>query len=587
MRRVVGFLACAALVASCGGGGKGDSGGSGSGSGGSSFGGDPDVVPDPNASPDAPPAMVDPNPTSPNDDGGGSLAWTDAPEMMGVTVEANADSAIVYAPIVDGAKDYRVVLLPSGTSVNADGDGESVAGTTIFCAGYRQHSAPVGPRELLRRVEVVGLTGPTRMAIEAIDAPCPFPGIRGNEHHDFAPPMQDVSPADAVPFSIYTDDEIKAKYGSVIVNGHGKGAQLAAQADPISPKVLARTAVVVTPKGNAKPDGFTFYDDFSDDEDQPKFVKNVSDGGRSQFPKLYQNSKWSFYTYDAGDSQMYIERGLLRMVLNDWSEDVMSSNFAVPKQPAQLSDSDYLHITFEVQNDGTARRYWWLFLCGADQAGKTFDSSGNFLGNIIQTPFFFDPDGLNPSLEGWNCLQAFSREGWAFPLPPDDKNPETDVRIMVNKAGDLMRDNVVNTSPPMYPAAVGSPSWYRQADAKGNPTQPILDDQQLVSPRTRFDFYVRRDRVIMLINGQQRLCNDFPAQKLTMAEAAVGFGQVFYHSSGEHIELPQSDWDRSGKRYILEVSPFLDVRTYDNTGFAEHAQAPQGFDASVCYPYSP
>lgn len=549
------------------------------------------VVPDPVASPSAPPAMVDPSAQNPKDDAGNDLTWTTAPSMDGVTVDVNRDSALVYAPIVEGAKDYRVILLPAGTTVSTDktSGGETVAGTTIFCGGYRQHAAPIAPRELLRRIEVTGLTGPTRMVIEAIDTACPFPGIRGQTHHDFPPPGQDVSQQDRVPFAVYTDQEIISKYGSLIINGQGHGATLASQADPITPKVLARTAIVVTPLGTATPPSgdFTFFDDFAG-EDQPAYVKDVSDGnGRAQFPMLYQNSKWNFYTYDAANSQMYFDRGLMRFVLGDWSQDVMSSNFGVAKRAAaQLSTTNYLHVTFEVQNYATPRRYWWLFLCGADTPGQTLDASGNFLGNVIQTPFFMDDDGSNPSLEGWNCFQAFTRDGWPFGLPPDGTHPETELRLMLNKAGDVGRDNVVNTDPVFYPNVIGPPSWYRQIDATGAPVAPILDDQQFVAPRTHFDFYIRRDRVIVLVNGQQRACNDFTSTPLTMSEAAVGFGQVFYHSTGERVELPTS-WDRTDERYIVEDSPYLDVRTYDNVGFAENVAAPAGFDDSVCYKYTP
>lgn len=570
----IGALLLGAMFTSCHHGGTGGAGGDGGG---------PPIAVDPYPNPNAPPALVaDGDPTAPDDDGGHGLSWPQAPLMTGVTVEANRDSAVVYLPDTEGAHDYRVVLLPAGVEIAADGDGEVVKGSTLFCAGYRQHAAPFTSRELLRRVEVTGLEGPTRMVIEALDRACPFPGIRGQAHVDIGPPPADVEPIDAVPTQVLTDQEIAARYGSVIINGHGHGQTLAAPAPPSAPRVLARTTIVVTPTAAAPPPVSTFFDDFAE-VDQPVFVKEVVDGGRSQFGKLLQNKKWSFFTYDAGLSQIYVDRRSLRMVLNDWSEDVMSTNFAVPRRPAALSSDDYLHLHFEVENYATPRRYWWIFLCGAAEAGQTFDASGTYLGNIVQTPFFMQDDGLNPSLDGWNCLQLFARDGYPFPLPPDNQNPQTEVRLIVNRAGDLGRDNVKNPNPIMYPPEVGPPSWYRQVDAQGKPTAPILDDQQLVSPRTRFDLYVRRDRAVLLVNGEQRLCNDFPATPLTMAEAGVGFGQVLYHSSGERVELPADYWDRRGQRYIYENSPYIDVRTFDNLGYDEHVAAPPGFDESLCY----
>jgi hypothetical protein len=253
----------------------------------------------------------------------------------------------------------------------------------------------------------------------------------------------------------------------------------------------------------------------------------------------------------------------------------------------QLSATDYLHVTFEVPTDSTQRRYWWLFLCGADAAGGTMDAAGRLLGNIIQTPFFYQDDGLNPSIEAWNCLQVFPRDGYAFPLPPTNTNPESDVRVMVNLPDKPPHEGVVNVSPPMYPAAIGKPSWYRQRDGAGNLVAPMLDDQMLVAPSTHLDVYIRRDRVIFYANGEQRLCNDFPSVALTMPEAALGFGQVFYHSAAERLEFDASYWVRTGQRYYLQNTAFIDARAWDNLGFSEHVAAPAGFSPSSCFVYAP
>jgi hypothetical protein len=189
-------------------------------------------------------------------------------------------------------------------------------------------------------------------------------------------------------------------------------------------------------------------------------------------------------------------------------------------------------------------------------------------------------------MEGWNCFQLFPRNGWPFTLPPNNQNPETEVRVMMNAPGDLGRDNVINPDPAFYDPNIGPSSWFRQMDKNGNPVAAILDDQQLLAPRTRYDLYIKRDQVIMLVNGQQRLCNNFAGTPLTMAEAAVGFGQVFYHSTAEREELQVNYWVETGKRYILEDSPYLDVRTFDNVGFTEHVAAPTGFDDTVCYDFT-
>jgi len=539
-------------------------------------------------SPDAGPAQVEQDPTSPSDDANHALTWTQAPLMSGVTVVPNRDSAIVVVPAVSGAVDYRVVTIPDGVSVTAQSGGEHIAGSTIHCAGYRQHNAPQqSTRELMRQIEVTGLTGATRLVVEAIDTACPFVGTIGGSHADITTEdnVEIDQPAQGT-FSVVTEDEVRKSYGSLVLNGHGNNAASPGRAAAdISPKVLARTTVKVSPLGTGSAPTKTFFDDFQN-EDQPTFVSSLPDGnGRTQLGKLYQNSKYSFYTYDAANSQFSFSRGQMHFALADWAQDVMSSNIAYPKKPVALSDTDYLHVTYEVGNDATSRRYWELLMCGSDTAGQTMGSDGKLKGNIIQTPFFMDDDGLNPSVEGWNCLQIFARQGWPFALGPDNSFPQSEVRVMVNKSGNLGRSSVVNVSPAQFTNAnIGPPSWFRTQDGSGKLTGPILDDQQLIAPRTKFDVYVSRNRVVMYVNGEQRICNNLGnAGKLTMAEGALGFGQVLYHSAAERLEFNASYWDRRGQRFYIENSPFIDERDWDNVGYDEHVALPSGFDGSVCY----
>lgn len=544
------------------------------------------VVPDDGGVPDVDPGKVDDSPTAPLDDAGGKLAWPDAPLLDGVNVAANRDSAQIVLPVVAGAKDYRVFAIPEGVSIETDADGhETVNGTTIDCAGFRQHNAPPQAAELLRRVEVPGLSKATRLVVEAIDTPCPFAGVMGVKHADVVVDNVEVEEAARGSFSVYTEAEIKQKYGSLIVNGHGPADHAGSQAPPAPPKVLARTTLLVTPAGY-DPKPMPFFEDFAKN-DPPVFVSDLPEFDRTQRAKLYQNERFSFTTYGADVAQFFTDRGRMHTLLADVAQDIFASNVMYPRKAVALSGSDYLHVTFEVASDATQRRYWWLVLCGAEQAGATMDANGTLLGNIIQTPAFSQDDGLDPSVEGWNCLQVFPRDGYAFTLPPDDTNPESEVRVMVNQANMPLRESVVDVSPEMYPPAIGPRSWYRQRNGAGDLTAPILDDQQLVAPSTHFDFYIRRDRVVMYVNGEQRLCNDFPSVALTMAEGALGFGQVLYHSAAERQEFSASYWDRTGQRYYLENTPFIDARAWDNIGYSEHVAPPADFNAADCYVHAP
>ncbi len=532
-----------------------------------------------------PATVVDP-PTTPKSEDGTAFGGPAAALMTDVQVVPNRDSAIVVVPAVTGAVDYRVFRLPAGATVTTVDGAEQVNGTVIHCAGYQQHNDKfTGTRELLRQVEVTDLSQPTDLVVEAIDAACPFPGHLASTHRDIQVTIDEVPVADRIKFSFFTAAEIKARFGSLIVNGHGPGAGLGQPGPTAPPKVLARTTIHVTPTGKATPRTKDFFEDF-DGTEGLAYLGPIDDVGRAYHPgRRFGNSKWDYYVFNDNVSMadLTVDRGLLHVALPDWFQDVFATVVGVPRRPAQLSTTAYLHVTFEVASNATSRRYWWLGLCGAEQAGKTFDADGHFTGKLVQTSFFYQPDGRNVSTDGWNCLQFFARDGSPFSIAPTKKRSETDLRVMVNKANAADRESVVNVSPPQYPASSAPPGWYRQQDGAGKLIAPILDDQLRESPRARFDVYIRRDRLVFFVNGNQRLCNDFSSTPLTMAEGAVAFGQVLYHSAAERLEFSRSYNDRTGQRYYLENAPYADERDWDNLGFEENVGVPTNFDEGSCY----
>ncbi|MBK7857968.1 MAG: hypothetical protein IPJ65_04940 [Archangiaceae bacterium] len=563
-----------------GGGGSGGSGGSGG-----NGGGTPTPV-DPPALPDMKPAEVAMNPTTPKTEDGQAFGGTTAPLMEGVQVVVNRDSALLIVPVVTGVVDYRAFRLPAGAAAVTVGAAEKVNGTVIHCAGYRQHNDKyTGTRELMRVIEVTGLSEAADVVIEAIDTACPFPGVLAGTHVDMHTSNDGLFPNEMVPFSFYTADDIKTKYGSLIRNGHGPGPTLASQGDAAPPKVLARTTVHLTPTGRATPRTRDFFDDF-DGTSGPLTSAGAADDARRCHAKgrRFTNDKWDFFTFDdEGDhADISFDRGVMHVALPDWHQDVFATVVAVPRRPAQLSDTAYLHLTFEVASDATSRRYWWVGLCGAGQAGQTFDSQNHFAGRLVQTSFFYQPDGKNTSVEGWNCLQFFPRDGSPFGLN-GMKRTESDIRVMVNRADAGERDSVVNVSPPQYKSGA-QPGWFLQQNATVDKLgKPVIDDQMLIAPRARFDVYVRRDRFVMYVNGEQRICNDFPTHKLTMAEAAVAFGQVLYHTAAERDDFIASFNVRDGQRYYLENMPYADERDWDNVGYEENIGPPSNLDATKCY----
>jgi len=320
-----------------------------------------------------------------------------------------------------------------------------------------------------------------------------------------------------------------------------------------------------------------------------------------------QNSKWSFFgaatalSYDPGAlfQPISFDRGRLHVLVADGGQDDFATFLSYPKQAAHLpapGGTDYLHVTYQVNDPITDRRYWWLTLCGPDTAGPMMDSNGLPLNVLTPDSSMQNGGARNFGSLGWNCLMVVPRNATCLngcaPLAPDDTTPESDIGIFVYPSG--KGSSSINVSPVQYgpDQSYFDARWYRQMDARGNLVGPMLDDQNYMAPTTRFDVYVRHDRVVMYVNGEQRLCNDFPSMPLSMVDAMVGYGQVLYHTGDEHKNIgPGGQFcapiaNTPSMRQVYYNEPYMDSREWDNVGFGEGVQLPGDmaqFDPSLCY----
>ena len=501
-------------------------------------------------------------------------------------------------------------------------------------AGARR---PNVPTSLMQTLDVDGVGANTTLVVEAIDRQCPFPGLFGATHQDVKVTFVEYKAAtvDATingkayvlpiwpsTFPVRTEAEIRAQYGSMIFNGQGPNQpvldpssaafpespyiRLAQPAPADDPVVLGRAVISVSPTGHATlPDGFAttdYFDDFDDSSDQPMFLRDTDYTHTFNIGvhiNVYQTKKWILYDVANEFSQFFVDRGQMNMVMGDPSQDSMSLQAMYPKVPVQLPTASgrYLHVTYEVQRDETFRRYENLALCGSDTAGDTY------VGEAPKAAPWPHPGFMNPtatgrtSVLGWNCLYLVPRGAGYDVVPGGDIKSHSDSSIMIT---------VARTQPPppdwrafdaktidSYVTPFGPTQenpfpnrWLRTIDDSHNISGIWLDDQLNVWQRTKFDVFIRRDQVIIYVNGQQKICQTLTSSPLTMAEGALGFWHILYHTSAEFGEIRAGDVTANpltGQHHVLHNTPFADQRSWDNVGFRQDVPLPAGFDPGQCY----
>ena len=509
--------------------------------------------------------------------------------------------------------------------------------------------APSVPATVNRAIEINGVGTTDTLVVEAIDRQCPFAGVIGPTHADVSMdtaemgPMVDVNVNNQAytiqrwqaSFPVRTLAEVTSAYGSVIFNGQGPNRpdfsttppespliRMAQPAPANDPVVLARAVVTVSALGTATlPAGFgdgDYFDDFADDTDQP-----VAKGNTGNLPSYmesdtpptrldrWETKKWVFYASGmAGPpgsdglwsalAQMFVDRGVLHTILSDFYLDAMSSISFFPKRPVVLpvADNRYLHVTFEVPTIETSRRYFNLALCGSDTAGQTY-ANGRPLTAPIPRPAFMDDEGIsrtNPL--GWNCLYLVPRGPGYYEVAGGDlasAHSDTSMKVTVMPTHPApTTTNEYDTGEPANGLALQfgpdqdsafPRQWERAINSSKAPSGPWLDDVLDVWRRTKFDVFIRRDRLVVFVNGEQRLCTSLAARPLTMAEGALGFWQVLYHSSAEFLEMRNhQSWANplTGSSHIINNTPFIDARAWDNVGFREDVELPADYDAGRC-----
>jgi hypothetical protein len=404
---------------------------------------------------------------------------------------------------------------------NACGAGhdELVAGEARFQHALRQGNTPV--TSLLW----TGLTGPTTLAVEALDSGCPFQGH--------------LSPASFAPMTVpgpttgssinhqafLTLDQVRAAdpHGEVFVNGQHDG-------EP-RPKAISRSYIQVEP---AAVEQLDFHESFSADTGP---YSEVAPTG------LYATHHFQSARYDVTvisiEDPLFTWGNVLGELWVSYADKAADTNGKfrlTPFQKATMNQSSFMHVTAEVDIVTSGRRYPQILI-----------------------------SNLDPPLQ----LMA--------PVPPPMNNGVT---LIVQTFGiypgrlDIEvcdhRDWDVNNQCPRY-----TTDWATDSSTAGNqPPVPLVGELGGVDRRVRFDVWASTQKVYAMLDGQPMACANL-ATGVPAGPVSVTIGDVLYHSAADLVGPPNT-YNFHNKHMQFETR-----RHFDELGFKSGVPAPSWDETKV------
>jgi len=593
-----------------------------------------------------------------------ALASPTMPSIPQVGVLGRRDALIVYVPAVQGAADYRAYIVDSSVTFA----GTQPRGATVACAGFRQRYvrnidalqsnnplvSAVHHRELLQAIEVPGLVanGPYTIVVEALASPCPFPGVMAHTNATIPLTTVDASSSGGDHFSFRSFADIRAMYGNEILNGQGstladyKNVNAAHEAPaeligqpvppndavmPADPQVIARSTLRVSrPAGDEAVNAPIFdigpnavFDDFGSDAVMTSFHTETRSEGAG-LVSGGQFGDWYFWTiavqpaldamsnWENGNNpkgvQVWRRHGRLYSTFGDWAQDVLGAVYfaSTRTQPQELDATKYVHSFFRIDSGATPRRYWHWMMCGGATRDELVDPSTHVpRGRPVAQPFFYAPDGRNPTApmlgepltpyHDKECLSLVQIGGyWNWGPPPNAgptwyDEPHSQLHAFISPAG--VENGIINLKPAGIddydPDATGGMFW--RLDADRHPTSPMFEPFDQQAPLTHFDIFTRHDRVVLYINGRQAWCGDLSERPLAMHYGLIAYGNVLYHSSAEtsaaYTGVESYQGAVGGSFHYIMNTPWSDTRIWDAVGQSEKIDIPSQFtfDAGACF----
>jgi len=347
---------------------------------------------------------------------------------------------------------------------------ELMAGDARFQRAWHQGNTPA------TRLQWTGLTGPTKLVIEALDQGCPFQGF-------LAATSVPNPPAPHQPFFSLADLRATDANREVFVNGQHDGAP--------RPRAIARSIVDLTP---APPDATLDYrDGFETDPGPFTEVPFNSDFAAKRFTSPKYDV--TFYRIDFVPLSMGVMFNEFWVAWADGSADLEAKFRLTPKQKATLpADGSFLHVTMEIDTVSTDRRYPQLFI--SDRDAPLQDNLPNGATILVQV-FGTWPSRMD--------LQFCDHRTWG----------------VTNQCPRYVTD--------FYDlSAINRP----------NPPTPNIGEASAVDRRVRWDVFASTDRIYAMIDGQPVGCGILPAGRMPSGPVSVTVGDVLYHSGVDVPDPP-------------------------------------------------
>jgi hypothetical protein len=364
-----------------------------------------------------------------------------------------------------------------------------------------------------------GVTKPTTLVVEALDALCPYAGrLSGTAIPgatvDSVTYREAITPQEA---------QARAPFNELYINGQS--------AAPTEPRALARAFLKVEPQAHETFDWFAGFETPSELGD----LKEVDCGtaeGQNCFQQWRQTSAEldvHWHTIVTGQRAIGVFNGELWVRYADWAADTNGKFRLTPTRKARIEDDAYLHTTMEVTSISTSRRYPQIMI--SDRAAPIQDYLEQ--GQTILLEVFRDfPNYIE--------IQICDHRRWE-----------------------------VNEQCPFF-------QFYERKNAQGEiaTLAPVIEIGENTAPdkRTRFDFFVSSKRAYVFVERKPYGCVDLPATGSPRGEVTVTFGDVLYHSG---IDGPRG--------YHKEFLQYDTERRFDNLGFSSGVPEPEwDYDRLPC-----